>query len=186
MKEYIQVITDALPLMLKQESKGEAAIKISSYMNALLRTAKTECDLRAFGEILSKCKEFSLLHNLTGLNKACSDWDHEGVIKFNQINGLNQQSITQNYDKEVEQKLQEYLMKTSSEINKVGMIEVDDFQSVLSQLDQIETSLIATGIKYLSKEQIQKFMNEISNQRNQIRMNCSMIDEILESSHLAR
>ena len=66
------------------------------------------------------------------------------------------------------------------------MIDPDDFQVISSQLDQVEASLISTGNQYLSREQIQAFMQEIMNQREQIRVKYAMIDEILESSHMTR
>lgn len=86
----------------------------------------------------------------------------------------------------VAQKLHDFLVQTSKEINKIGMINTDDFQVISSQLDQIEASLISTGNQYLSQEQIQAFMQEIMNQKEQIRVNYAMIDEITESSHMTR
>lgn len=86
----------------------------------------------------------------------------------------------------VDQKLQECLIKTNTEINKVGMIDPDNFQAISSQLDQIEALLLSNCDKSLSEEQVQDFIAEINNQRNQIKIKYAMIDEILESSHMTR
>lgn len=185
MQEYSQVVINALPLMLSQDSKGKAAVTIASYMNAMLRNVKTEQDLTIFAQTLAQCKDFSSQNNLGGLNRTCAEWNHEGIIKLNQIRGISQQNTQQN-DMSVAQKLYDFLVQTSKEINKTGMIDSDDFQVISSQLDQVEASLISTGNQYLSQEQIQAFMQEIMNQREQIRVKYAMIDEILESSHMTR
>ena len=185
MQEYSQVVINALPLMLSQDSKGKAAVTIASYMNAMLRNVKTEQDLTIFAQTLAQCKDFSSQNNLGGLNRTCAEWNHEGIIKLNQIRGISRQNTQQN-DMGVAQKLYDFLVQTSKEINKTGMIDPDDFQVISSQLDQVEASLISTGNQYLSQEQIQAFMQEIMNQREQIRVKYAMIDEILESSHMTR
>ena len=185
MQEYSQVVINALPLMLSQDSKGKAAVTIASYMNAMLRNVKTEQDLTIFAQTLAQCKDFSSQNNLGGLNRTCAEWNHEGIIKLNQIRGISQQNTQQN-DMSVAQKLYDFLVQTSKEINKTGMIDPDDFQVISSQLDQVEASLISTGNQYLSQEQIQAFMQEIMNQREQIRVKYALIDEILESSHMTR
>ena len=97
----------------------------------------------------------------------------------------NQQTIN-NGNAEVVQKMQQFLSKTRATINKTGTIDTYNYQIVSSQLDQIEASLMATGKQYLSNEQIQSFLNEINNQREQIRVNYAMIDDILESNHMTR
>ncbi len=189
MQEYSQVVINALPLMLSQDSKGKAAVTIASYMNAMLRNVKTEQDLTIFAQTLAQCKDFSSQNNLGGLNRTCAEWNHEGIIKLNQIRGISQQNTQQNTQQNnmgVAQKLYDFLVQTSKEINKTGMIDPDDFQVISSQLDQVEASLISTGNQYLSQEQIQAFMQEIMNQREQIRVKYAMIDEILESSHMTR
>ena len=185
MQEYSQVVINALPLMLSQDSKGKAAVTIASYMNAMLRNVKTEQDLTIFAQTLAQCKDFSSQNNLGGLNRTCAEWNHEGIIKLNQIRGISQQNTQQN-DMGVAQKLYDFLVQTIKEINKTGMIDPDDFQVISSQLDQVEASLISTGNQYLSQEQIQAFMQEIMNQREQIRVKYALIDEILESSHMTR
>ncbi len=185
MQEYSQVVINALPLMLSQDSKGKSAVTIASYMNAMLRNVKTEQDLTIFAQTLAQCKDFSSQNNLGGLNRTCAEWNHEGIIKLNQIRGISQQNTQQN-DMSVAQKLYDFLVQTSKEINKTGMIDPDDFQVISSQLDQVEASLISTGNQYLSQEQIQAFMQEIMNQREQIRVKYALIDEILESSHMTR
>lgn len=185
MQQYSQIVIDNLPLMLNQESKAKASVKIASYMNSMLRNAKTEQDLEIFSQTLSKCKKFSERNNLGGLNRTCTEWNYEGINKLNQIRGINEQ-IKQNVDLSVDQKLQECLVKTNTEINKVGMIDPDNFQVISSQLDQIEALLLSNCDKSLSKEQVQDFISEINNQRNQIKIKYAMIDEILESSHMTR
>ena len=40
MQQYSQIVIDNLPLMLNQESKAKASVKIASYMNSVLRNAK--------------------------------------------------------------------------------------------------------------------------------------------------
>ena len=42
MQQYSQIVIDNLPLMLNQESKTKASVKIASYMNSMLRNSKTE------------------------------------------------------------------------------------------------------------------------------------------------
>ena len=59
MQEYGNVVTETLPLMLSQETKGRASVIIASYMNAMLRSVKTEDDLRIFAQTLTQCKDFS-------------------------------------------------------------------------------------------------------------------------------
>ena len=71
MEEYSQVVINALPLMLSQESKGKASVTIASYMNAMLRNVKTEQDLTIFAQTLAQCKDFSSKNNLGGLNRTC-------------------------------------------------------------------------------------------------------------------
>ena len=44
--------------MLSQETKGRASVIIASYMNAMLRSVKTEDDLRIFAQTLTQCKDF--------------------------------------------------------------------------------------------------------------------------------
>lgn len=185
MPEYSQVVINALPLMLSQDSKGKASVTIASYMNEMLRNVKTEQDLIIFAKTLAQCKDFSSQNNLGGLNRTCAKWNHEGIIKLNQIRGIYQQNTQQN-DMDVAQNIYDFLVQTSTEINKTEMINPDDFQVISSQLDQVEASLISTGDQYLSQEQIQVFMQEIMNQREQIRVKYAMIDEILESSHMTR
>ena len=185
MQEYSQTVINALPLMLSQDSKEKASVTIASYMNAMLRNIKTEQDLTIFAQTLAQCKDFSVQNNLGGLNRTCAEWNHEGIIKLNQIRRIFQPNTQQN-DMNVAQKLHNFLVQTSKEINKIGMINTDDFQVISSQLDQIEASLISTGNQYLSQEQIQAFMQEIMNQKEQIRVKYAMIDEILESSHMTR
>ena len=46
--------------------------------------------------------------------------------------------------------------------------------------------LLSNCDKSLSEEQVQDFIAEINNQRNQIKIKYAMIDEILESSHMTR
>ena len=185
MREYSQVVINALPLMLNKDSKGKASVTIASYMNAMLRNVKTEQDLTIFAQTLAQCKDFSIQNNLGGLNRTCSEWNHEGLIKLDQIRGMNPQNVQTNA-MGVDQKLYDYLVQTSQAINKEGMINPDEFQIISSQLDQVEASLISSGNQYLSQEQIQAFMQEIMNQREQIRVKTALIDEILESSHMAR
>ena len=48
MQQYSQIVIDNLPLMLNQESKAKASVKIASYMNSMLRNAKNEQDLKIF------------------------------------------------------------------------------------------------------------------------------------------
>ena len=169
MQQYSQIVIDNLPLMLNQESKAKASVKIASYMNSMLRNAKNEQDLKIFSQTLSKCKEFSERNNLGGLNRTCTEWNYEGINKLNQIRGINEQR-KQNVDLSVDQKLQECLIKTNTEINKVGMIDPDNFQAISSQLDQIEALLLSNCDKSLSEEQVQDFIAEINNQRNQIKI----------------
>lgn len=59
MQEYENVVIETLPLMLSQEAKGRASVIIASYMNAMLRSVKTEDDLRIFARTLTQCKDFS-------------------------------------------------------------------------------------------------------------------------------
>ena len=59
MQEYGNVVIETLPLMLRQETKGRASVIIASYMNAMLRSVKTEDDLRIFAQTLTQCKDFS-------------------------------------------------------------------------------------------------------------------------------
>lgn len=59
MQEYGNVVIETLPLMLRQETKGRASVIIASYMNAMLRSVKTEDDLRIFARTLTQCKDFS-------------------------------------------------------------------------------------------------------------------------------
>lgn len=91
MQQYSQIVIDNLPLMLNQESKAKASVKIASYMNSMLRNAKNEQDLKIFSQTLSKCKEFSERNNLGGLNRTCTEWNYEGINKLNQIRGINEQ-----------------------------------------------------------------------------------------------
>ena len=107
MQEYSQVVINALPLMLSQDSKGKAAVTIASYMNAMLRNVKTEQDLTIFAQTLAQCKDFSSQNNLGGLNRTCAEWNHEGIIKLNQIRGISQQNTQQN-DMGVAQKLYDF------------------------------------------------------------------------------
>ena len=151
MQEYGNVVTETLPLMLSQETKGRASVIIASYMNAMLRSVKTEDDLRIFAQTLTQCKDFSQQNNLGGLNRACVEWNHEGLIKLNELHGISNQQTMQNKDSEVVQKIQQFLKQTWSEINATGMIDTDNFQVVAHKLDQIEASLISTGSQYLLK-----------------------------------
>ena len=66
------------------------------------------------------------------------------------------------------------------------MIDTDNFQVVAHKLNQIEASLISTGSQYLSQDQIQHFIQEIDIQREQLKINSAMIDEILDDSHMTR
>lgn len=66
------------------------------------------------------------------------------------------------------------------------MIDTDNFQVVAHKLDQIEASLISTGSQYLSQDQIQHFIQELDIQREQLKINSAIIDEILDDSHLTR
>ena len=66
------------------------------------------------------------------------------------------------------------------------MIDTDNFQVVAHKLNQIEASLISTGSQYLSQDQIQHFIQEIDIQREQLKVNSAMIDEILDDSHMTR
>ena len=186
MQEYANVVINALPLMLNVETKGKGAVTIASYMNAILRKVKTEEDLLIFAQVLEQCKEFSAKNNLGGLNRTCSEWNHEGILKLNQIRGLNNQQSMNNGNLEAVQRMQQFLSQTRAKINKTGTIDADDYQIVSSQLDQIEASLMVTGKQYLTDEQIQSFLNEINYQREQIRINYAMIDDILESSGMTR
>ena len=186
MQEYGSVVVETLPLMLSQETKGRASVIIASYMNAMLRSVKTEDDLRIFAQTLTQCKDFSQQNNLGGLNKACVEWNHEGLIKLNELHGISNLQIMQNNDSEVVQKIQQFLKQTWSEINVTGMIDTDNFQVVAHKLNQIEASLISTGSQYLSQDQIQHFIQEIDIQREQLKINSAMIDEILDDSHLTR
>ena len=172
--------------MLNAETKGKGDVTIASYMNAIIRKAKTEDDLLIFAQVLEQCKEFSSKNNLGGLNRTWSEWNHEGILKLRQIRGLDNQQTINNGNAEVVQKMQQFLSKTRATINKTGTIDTYNYQIVSSQLDQIEASLMATGKQYLSNEQIQSFLNEINNQREQIRVNYAMIDDILESNHMTR
>lgn len=185
MEEYSQVVINALPLMLHQDSKGKASVTIATYMNAMLRNVKTEQDLTIFAQTLAQCDNFSRQNSLGGLNRTCAEWDHEGLIKLNQIRQIEQQR-TQNNNMGVAQRLQEYLIQINNEINKTDIIDPDDFQVILSQLDQIESSILSTGNQYLTQEQIQAFRQVIMNQREQIRIKYSMIDEILDSINMTR
>ena len=151
MQEYGNFVIETLPLMLSQETKGRASVIIASYMNAMLRSVKTEDDLRIFAQTLTQCKDFSQQNNLGGLNKACVEWNHEGLIKLNELHGISNQQTMQNKDSEVVQKIQQFLKQTWSEINATGMIDTDNFQVVAHKLDQIEASLISTGSQYLLK-----------------------------------
>lgn len=151
MQEYGNVVIETLPLMLSQETKGRASVIIASYMNAMLRSVKTEDDLRIFARTLTQCKDFSQQNNLGGLNKACVEWNHEGLIKLNELHGISNQQTMQNKYSEVVQKIQQFLKQTWSEINVTGMIDTDNFQVVAHKLNQIEALLISTGSQYLLK-----------------------------------
>lgn len=186
MQEYGNIVIDALPLMLNQQTKGKASVIIASYMNAMLRSVKNEDALRVFARTLTQCKSFSQQNNLEGLNRACIEWNHEGLIKLSELRGINNQQTMQNNDSEVVQKIQQILKQTRSEINAIGMIDTDNFQVVAHKLDQIEASIMSTGSRYLSQEQIQNFIQEIDVQREQLKGNSSMIDEILDESHMTR
>ena len=186
MQEYGDIVIKNLPLMLNNETKGKASVIIASYMNAMLRKTKTREDLEIFAQILAQCKKFSLENNLGGLNRTCDEWDHEAVIKLNEILGISNKQPLQNNNYQIVQQLQQFLETTKSQINKTGMIGVDDFQNIADQLDQLEASIVANGDRYLTQEQIEQFRQEIHEQREQIRINYAMIDDILETNHMSR
>ena len=173
MQEYSQIIINALPLMLVQDSKVKAVSTVVMYMDVMLKKAKTEQDLKIFAQTLVQCKDFSIQNKLEGLYQACAEWNHKGIIKLNQIRGISQQN-------DISIRLHEFLEQTSKEINEAARVDPDEFPVILNKLDQTETVLISTGNQYLSQEQIQAFMQEIINQRERIRAYYSLVDEINE------
>ena len=182
MQEYANVVIDALPLMLNAETKAKGAVKVSSYMSALLREVKTEDDLYLFAKVLDKCKKFASENNLGGLKRMCDEWNREGLFILKQFQDLNnEQSNNNDNNMNVVQGVQQLLSQTREIISKTGMIYVDDYRTASDQLDQLESSLMNTGKQYLTDEQIQAFLAKIADQREHIRINYSMIDDILGS-----
>ena len=184
MQEYSQIVINALPLMLNQESKGKAAVTIASYMNAMLRNVKTEQDLKIFAQTLSQCKEFSGQNNLGGLNRTCIEWNHEGILKLQSMRGISNERNTS--DSQMVEQVQQYLAQTRNTINQIGTIDTIQFEEVSASLDQLEASIKNNGNQHFTQEQIQKFLNEIMQQKEQIQTNYARIDDILDSSGMTR
>ena len=184
-QESSTTVLNAFPMMLAQDTKGRAAVTIASHMNAMLRKAQNENDLTIFAQTLAQCKSFAQQNNLGGLDRTCAEWNHEGIIKLQSMRSMgNQQSIQNN--PQMVANVQQFLQQTRNVINKVGIIDTTEFEIVVNQLDQLETTLRATGMQHFTQEQLQQFLNEILNQRTQIKANYGMIDDILETSHMTR
>ena len=175
MQESANIVVKILPLTLSDENKEKAFVTIESHMNSILKRTNTEDELRIFAKTLEQCKKFSTEHNLDRLNKLCVKWNREGIEKFNEIRESQKSAI----DKEIARRLQHLLFKTSSEISKIKTSNSDGFQAVPSELDQIEASLTKWK-QYLSDEQIEYFLEEINNQRNQVKIKYTMIVDLPE------
>lgn len=69
-------------------------------------------------------------------------------------------------DSQMLSKIQQILQQTKDPINKVGSIDPLQFETITRQLDDLDASLNAIGIKYFFQEKVQQFLTEILNQKN--------------------
>ncbi len=176
MQESANIVVKILPLTLSNENKEKAFVTIEAHMNSILKRTNTEDELRIFAKALEQCKKFSTEHNLDRLNKLCVKWNREGVEKLNEIRESQKSAI----DKEIARRLQHLLFKTSSEISKIKTSNSEGFQTVPSKLDEIESSLMSKWKQYLSDDQIAYFLEEINNQRDQVKIKYTMIVDLPE------
>lgn len=182
MTQYSEIVINALPLMLSQETKGKASVTIASYMNAMLRSIKTEEDIRIFAETLQSCKIFATQNGLNGLSRTCIEWNHEGIQKLNSIRGVKQQESTQQLAIQIVQKLSQL----QDIINQVSNIDTDVLDTVSPQLDQIEMIIQTQGTQLFQPQQLEIIRREIAQQREGLRVKNAMIDDILDENHIPR
>lgn len=182
MKQYSEIVINALPLMLSQETKGKVAVTIASYMNGMLRSIKTEEDIRIFAETLQSCKIFAAQNGLNGLTRTCIEWNHEGIQKLDSIRGVKQQESAQKLANQIVQKLSQL----QGIINQVSNIDTDVLDTVSPQLDQIEMIIQMHGTQLFQPQQLEIIRREIAQQREGLRVKNAMIDDILDENHIPR
>lgn len=180
--EYSNKVREAFPLLLSSETHGKGAITISSYMNGMIRKCTSIEDMKIFAQILNEVQKFSKDNNLQGLSQTCLKWNNKAVEKVKEIKGINKSDKMQKSNLETYRKMQDYLKQTWNAI----ITDPDSLEVVSHKLDQIETSLKSTGSNYLTQEDINMFIKEILTQKEEIRTRMMMIDDILETGHMAR
>lgn len=185
MEEYKNIVMEALPMMLNPETKGRASVTIAQYMNAMLRKVQKENDLLIFAQVLQQCKDFSQQNNLGGLNRTCSQWNHEGIIKLQSLRGKNDSQIQQNYNVTAQQLVQK-LQEIANLINKTGIVDTTELEYASQQLSQIEIFINAQGSHIFNQQQLQQLHVYILQQRSSIQTKLNMIDDIVETNHMTR
>ena len=180
--EYSNKVRETLPLLLSSEMHGKSAITISSYMNGIIRKCTSIEDMKVFAQLLNEVQKFSKENNLQGLSQTCLKWNNKAVEKVKEIKGITKSDKIQKSNLETYRKMQDYLKQTWSAITT----DPDSLEIVSHKLDRIETSLKSTGSNYLTQDDMDMFTKEILAQKEEIRTRMMMIDDILETGHMAR
>ena len=189
MTQYSEIVINALPLMLSQETKGKASVTIASYMNGMLRSIKSEEELKVFAETLQSCKTFAAQNGLNGLSRTCIEWNHEGIQKLNSIWGVKQQEPTQQQPQNNQQlaiQMVQKLTQLQGIINQTSNIDTDVLETVSPQLDQIEMITQTQGTQLFQPQQLEIIRKEIAQQRENLRVKNAVIDDILDENHIPR
>ena len=189
MTQYSEIVINALPLMLSQETKGKASVTIASYMNGMLRSIKSEEELKVFAETLQSCKTFAAQNGLNGLSRTCIEWNHEGIQKLNSIRGVKQQEPTQQQPQNNQQlaiQMVQKLTQLQGIINQTSNIDTDVLETVSPQLDQIEMIIQIQGTQLFQPQQLEIIRKEIAQQRENLRVKNAVIDDILDENHIPR
>ena len=182
MTKYSEIVINALPLMLSQETKGKASVTIASCMNGMLRRVKSEEELKVFAVTLQRCKTFAAQNGLNGLSRACIEWNHEGIQKLNSIRRVKQKEQTQQLAIQIVQKL----AQLQGIINQTSNIDTDVLETVSPQLDQIEMIIQTQGTQLFQPQKLEIIRKEIAQQRENLRVKIAVIDDILDENHISK